>query len=323
MNNPALERLIAQLGLTLERDLPMRSLTTVGIGGPARRLVRVSEAETLVALLQLLAELDEPYLLLGGGSNLLVADEGVPQLVVRVATGALTNEGGTVRVSAGVSLQRLVDFCASQSLAGLERLTGIPGSVGGAIYGNAGAYGQTISDHLVSVSAHDGRQVVQIDRAACRFQYRHSAFKENGFTVLAATLRLESGEAEQLKLRSAEVLRQRLQKYPRGLRCSGSFFKNVLFVEMPPAAQALVPGDKVFYGKVPAGYLLEMVGAKGRQRGEIVVAETNANLFMNRGEGAAADLWQLAREQALLVKDRYGIALEPEVQFVNLPPLGL
>ena len=297
----------------------MRDLTTVRIGGPAPALVIARTQEELTTAIRITREEGIRFLLLGGGSNLLVADEGLDLLVVKNEVSALRREGNTVWVSGGTVLQDLVGFTLRSGLAGLQKLTGIPGTVGGAIYGNAGAYGQTISDHLQEVLCFDGRQIVSYSKPDCRFSYRWSAFKENRCVVLEARLELEPGDAQALVSEAESVLRQRLLKYPAGLKCSGSFFKNVLADQVARESLELIPPDKVIYGKIPAGYLLEQTGAKDRTLGDIWVSTASANLFVNRGNGRAADLLQLAADCASRVKDRYGIQLQPEVQIINLP----
>lgn len=308
-------------GEALAAGLPMKQFTTTGIGGPARHLVRAGSQAELVRYVGLAREEGLPYLLLGGGSNLLVADEGIDWLVIKIENRGIERKGDVLTVEAGTVLQDLVDYTIASGFDGLHRMTGIPGTVGGAVYGNAGAYGQTISDHLEEVIAFDGTRIVTIPKADCGFRYRHSGFKVNRFAILAARFRLPKGDPKTLATDSQAILTQRLQKYPVGLRCPGSFFMNVPVDRIAAESLARIPAEKVLFGKVPAGYLLEQVGAKGQRLGDIEIARSNANLFMNVGEGRAADFWQLAAAQASKVKRQFGIVLTPEVQLINLPPL--
>jgi UDP-N-acetylmuramate dehydrogenase len=315
-------RTIDQLfGEALERDQPMSRFTTTGIGGPARHLVRARTQGDLARYVGLAREAELPYLLLGGGSNLLVSDHGIDSLVIRAENTGIDRKGDVLTVQAGTALQELVDYTVSHGLDGMHRMTGIPGTVGGAVYGNAGAYGQTISDHLEEAIVFDGRAVVSLAKAQCGFGYRHSAFKANRFVVLAARFRLPAGDPRTLAADSNSILSQRLLKYPVGLRCPGSFFMNVPVDRISSESLTRIPTEKVLFGKVPAGYLLEQVGAKGQRLGDIEIARSNANLFMNVGEGRAADFWHLAAAQAAKVNERFAITLIPEVQLINLPPI--
>lgn len=318
-----MRRLEQAFGSRLKKGLALRDFTTLGIGGPARAMVVAHTREELIDAVRMAREEGTPLLLLGGGSNLLVADAGVDSLVIKNEVAGIERTGEDVVVQSGSLLQDLVDFSVANGLAGLQRMTGIPGTVGGAVFGNAGAYGQTISDHLEEVVCFDGRRLVSFAKDECQFAYRHSAFKTNGCVVLAARLRLPKEDAEALAADARAVLTQRLAKYPPGLRCPGSFFKNVLAETLPAASLELIPPERVIHGKVPAGFLLETVGAKGQRLGDIEVAAASANLFVNRGNGTAADVVALAARLAGKVKEKYGIELVPEVQLVNLPPLRL
>lgn len=297
----------------------MRNLTTSAIGGPASGMVIARTNDELVDAIRTARELGVEYLVVGGGSNLLVADEGIGHLIVKNEVVDIRREGNVLVVSGGTVLQDLVDYAIQQGLVGMQKLNGIPGTVGGAVYGNAGAYGQTISDWLVDVLYFDGENVLALPKSDCHFTYRSSIFKEKRLTVLESRFHLEAADPQALSAEAEGVLRQRLVKYPPGLRCSGSFFKNVIAADVAPESLALIPADKVLYGKIPSGYLLEQVGAKGRSLGDIWVSTASANLFVNLGEGKASDLLQLASELALKVYEHYGIALEPEVQIVGLP----
>lgn len=305
----------------LRFGVPLKDYTTLAIGGPAAAFFPVRSSEELTEAIACAREDNVRFLLIGGGSNLLVADEGTDCLVIRNEIEGIALNGDVLTVKSGTELQRLVDFTIEHGLAGMQRMTGIPGSVGGAVYGNAGAYGQTISDHLIEVDCFDGERIVTVSKEQCRFAYRYSAFKETRYPIVEARFRLPAGEPVLLAAEAKSVLAQRLVKYPVGLRCPGSFFMNVLASDLHPDTLALIPPDKFIYGKVPAGYLLEQVGAKGERRGDIEVAQASANLFVNRGQGTARDLHALAAELAGRVKARYGIVLRPEAQFVNLPPL--
>jgi len=304
------------------KNFPLSKITTLGIGGPAKEFIIARTEGELKEALSYAKEKNLKTFLIGGGSNLLVSDVGVDFLVIKNEIAGMKLEGEKVKVFSGTGLQELVDFTIEHNLSGLENLTGIPGSVGGAIFGNAGAYGQTISDHLESVSIlNEEGESKDLSKDECGFNYRDSMFKKNGLIILEVTFSLDKGDREQLQNGAKEILSQRLIKYPAGIKCPGSFFKNIIAETLPKEIIEKLPPEKVPYGKVNAGYLLEEVGAKGKRLGDIEIADYHANLFVNIGNGTAKDFYDLAKQQKQKVEEKFGITLEPEVQLVNLPPI--
>ena len=302
---------------------PMSSLTTLQIGGPARFFTSVRSENELIESIQYSKQYQLPFLIIGGGSNLLVSDSGVNCLVIKNEIEGITKAVRTLKVKSGTPLQHLVDFSIANNLSGLQKLTGIPGTVGGAVFGNAGAYGQTISDYLREVTAIDPQsnetKILQQDE--CEFDYRDSIFKKNGYIILEIIFKLEVGKRKEQRLEADEILEKRLVKYPKGTKCPGSFFKNLIAERLPKEILRKIPKEKIVYGKLPAGSLLEMVEAKGESLGNIEIANYHANLFINKGDGKASDFYNLAKKYAQKVKDKFGISLEPEVQLINLSPL--
>ena len=296
----------------------MSKITTLGIGGEAKDFKAVQTPQELIDLLK-----NNPdFLIIGGGSNLLVSDEGVDCLVIKnEITGISRLHPKGVIVKSGTSLQELVDYTINHGLTGLQKLAGIPGTVGGAVYGNAGAYGQTISDYLLNIIVFNGNKIITLSKKECGFNYRDSNFKRNKYTILEASFQLESGNPEILRQEAREIITKRLVKYPAGIKCPGSFFKNLVAAEIPAEILRNIPQDKIVYGKLPAGALLEQVGAKRQSLDGIEIASYHANLFINQGNGTAQAFYILAKEYALKVKEKFGITLEPEVQLINLPPL--
>jgi UDP-N-acetylmuramate dehydrogenase len=257
-------------------------------------------------------------MVIGGGTNLIVSDQGFRGIVLRYRGDGLMAANSRVIAHAGAVLQDLVDFTVERGLKGLETLTGIPGSVGAAIYGNAGAYGHSISERVVSVRFYDGSAVRVFDNEACRFQYRESIFKRHKDWIIFSTeLLLERADAALLRKTSGDILQVRNEKFPVTMKCAGSIFKNLLLKDLPAAVAAEVPDSAVREGKVPAAWFLEQVGAKGTERGQIRVATYHANLIYNAGDGTAADLCALIQDLKARVRARFGIELEEEVQYVG------
>ena len=304
------------------KNFPLNKITTLKIGGPAKEFVIIKTEGELKEALSFAKENNLQIFLIGGGSNLLVSDEGVDFLVIKNETQGIKLDGEKVIVKSGTPLQELVDFTTRHNLSGLQKMTGIPGSVGGAIFGNAGAYGQTISDHLESVrTINEQNESKEISKDECGFNYRDSRFKKEKSIIIEATFSLDKGNREELEKEAKDILSQRLIKYPTGIKCPGSFFKNIIAETLPKEIIEKLPTEKVPYGKVNSGYLLEEVGAKGAHLGDIEIATYHANLFVNIGNGTAKDFYNLAKEYKEKVKNKFGISLEPEVQLVNLPPI--
>lgn len=322
-----LQKLRNQFGDKIKEDKKFSTLTTLKIGGDIKAFIEVNSQDELVEVLKFASKEQMPFLIIGGGSNLLVSDEGVDFLVIKnsvtgIDSGQSQNDRVKLIVQAGTVLQDLVDYTIEQGLEGLHKMTGVPGTVGGAIYGNAGAYGQTISEHITSVKFFDGENIKDSFKEECRFDYRSSIFKQNkDFVILEAEFTLEKNDPKKLEEESKDILAQRIKKYPPGIKCPGSFFKNIVASTLTPSQLAAIPKEKIVYGKVPAGTLLEDIGAKGARLGSIEIADYHANLFINKGGGKAIDFFELAGSLQKKVREKFGVELEPEVQLINLPSL--
>jgi UDP-N-acetylmuramate dehydrogenase len=255
---------------------------------------------------------------IGGGTNLIVSDEGFRGVCLKLTSDRISADGLTVEAESGAVLQNLVDFTVDRGLAGLQTMTGIPGSVGAAVYGNAGAYGHSIQERVRRVRFLDGEAVREFVNAECRFHYRESIFKRNKqWIIISTTLEMEAGNAAGLRKTADDILAVRNRKYPPTMRCAGSIFKNFLLAELPPAVAAEIPTKVVIEGKVPSAWFLEQVGAKGMKRGGIEVADYHANLIYNAGGGTARDLVAIVNELKDRIRRRWDIALEEEVQYVG------
>src|SRR5208337_423283 len=238
--------------------------------------------------------------------------------VLRFHGAALARDGERVQAQAGATLQSVVDFAIGHGLEGVERMTGIPGFTGGAIYGNAGAYGQSIADTLESVRVFDGERVRRLEGAECAFRYRDSVFKrQKEWLILEAVFGLRNGDAEALKASADEILATRNRKYPPDMRCAGSIFKNLILDELPETLRSQVPESVAKKGKAPAAWFLDQAGGRGLHRGGIHVAGYHANLIYNDGTGSARELRRLIGELKRRVEARFGLRLEEEVQFLG------
>ncbi len=313
-------RLAAIPELTVLRGAPLSRYTRFAIGGPADIYAETASAEAFIAALGIARASGLDYVVIGGGTNLIVSDDGFRGIVLRFTAERILAAGDRVNADGGAVLQDLVDFTVDRGLKGLETLAGIPGSVGAAIYGNAGAYGHSISECVRAVRFYDGRDVRVFDNEACEFQYRESVFKRHkNWIVFSAELVMETADAAALRKISTDIVTVRNEKFPVTMKCAGSIFKNLLLADLPEPVARQVPERVVREGKVPAAYFLEEVNAKGMVRGDIHVATYHANLVYNAGAGTAADLRALIAELKSRVQRKFGLTLEEEVQYVGFP----
>ena len=306
--NPALrspltrQQMVAAFGSTLQFDRELASLTTFGTGGPARYFLQaLSETELADAVVNATRH-GIPFFLLGGGSNVLVSDSGFDGLIIKVAIGGMSRiDGDTIECGAGERLTDLVSFATDQFLSGLEFAAGIPGSVGGAVCGNAGAYGSEIGSIISRVVLCDSKgEIKTVDSSYCQFSYRHSCMKETGETVLRVQLELKSGSREAIDSKVQEILAERRGKHPINQPSAGSFFKNI-------------PDQSEEHGKLPAGRLLEKIGAKGMTVGGAKVFEKHANIIINAGGATSKNISDLADIIKEKVSKQFGIKLEEEI----------
>jgi UDP-N-acetylmuramate dehydrogenase len=304
--------------LTVSADVPLARHTRFGVGGPADLYAETGAETAFLDALRAAEAAGIPVMVIGGGTNLIVSDGGYRGLVLRYRGDSLGAERNRVTAGAGAELQRLVDFTVDRGLQGLETLAGIPGWTGAAVYGNAGAYGHSISERVARVRFFDGAEVREFTHAECRFVYRESVFKRHKeWIIFSVELELAPGDRAELRRTADGIVKTRNEKFPATMQCAGSVFKNLLWRELPPATAAEVPAEAVRDGKVPAAWFLEQVGAKGLERGGIRVADYHANLIYNAGGGTAAELCALIGDLKTRVRARFGFELEEEVQYVG------
>jgi UDP-N-acetylmuramate dehydrogenase len=313
-----IQRLTAIPNLQILTNVPLSRYTRFGIGGPADILSETASVEAFLAGLRVAKTSGLNYVIVGAGTNLIVSDAGFRGIVMRFTSVKVAAAGNRVTADAGAELQSLVDFAIEHGLKGLETLTHIPGSVGAAIYGNAGAYGHSISERIIEVRFIDDESVRIFEKDQCEFRYRESVFKRRkGWIILSAELALEPGNPEELRRIAAEIQAIRDRKFPPTMKCAGSIFKNLVVAELVAKVAEKVPVHVIRDGKAPAAWFLEQAGAKGTTRGDIHVADYHANLIYNAGHGTAADLCALIAELKARVRERFGLELEEEVQYVG------
>ncbi|MDQ2712675.1 MAG: UDP-N-acetylmuramate dehydrogenase [Acidobacteriota bacterium] len=292
--------------------------TRFAIGGPAGLFFDTANEQAFITALQIVAETGAPHIVIGGGTNLVVSDAGFDGVVLRYVGALIDRENLVLTIGSGAVLQDVVDHSIDSGLKGLETMTGIPGYLGGAVYGNAGAYGHSIQEIIERVRIFDRFRVVEMSNEECQFRYRESIFKRHkDWIILSAALKFSRHEAGELSKTAAEIRSIRDAKYPPTMKCAGSIFKNLLMMDLPASVASAIPPKLIREGKVPSAWFLEQAGVKGIRRGDIQVAGYHANLVYNDGAGTAADLVAVIQELKDRVQDRFGFKLEEEVQYVG------
>lgn len=293
----------------IKKQVPLGPFTTFHIGGNAELFVQVDTEEEFIVAVEAAHREKMPFFLLGGGSNLVISDQGVPGLVMRNQARdrvQIDAKRGLVTLSSGMPLAEVVDIALRNGLSGMEPFTGIPGTFGGAIYGNAGAYGQCVADILVGadILTQDGR-ICRVNNSFFEFAYRTSALKKVPFYVVNATLKLAPGVTEDIKTKMKEIMVQRNTKHPpMKIGSAGSYFKN-----LDP-----LPGDT---RRRAAGEILEKAGAKSMMVGGASVYEKHANFIVNYGKATAEDVKQLAHLMKTKVLEMFGVELHEEVIYLG------
>lgn len=286
--------------LTVERDVPMSRHTSFRIGGPARRMAYPESREQLVILLGLAQECGVEPLLLGRGSNLLVSDRGLDTLVIKTAermTALRQVDEVTLEADAGIQLSRLAVFAQQAGLTGLEFAHGIPGSLGGAVCMNAGAYGGEMRQVITEVTALYPEGVKRIGVEEADFAYRHSRFLEDGGIVLGARLRLQAGDPAAIREKMNELMARRKASQPLDWPSAGSTFKR----------------PEGYF----AGTLIDQTGLKGLTVGGAQVSEKHAGFVINIGGATCDDVRELIRQVQQRVYEAHGVRLEPEVRLIG------
>ncbi len=291
--------------LLLLRGAPIAPYTTFGIGGPADVLAEVYTERALQQVVREAVASKTRWLLIGGGSNLLVGDAGYRGLVIVNKIDHVGVNGTRIVAGAGTDLGEAVEAARQHSLSGLEFAIDIPGTVGGAIRGNAGAFGRAVGDIVSRVRILEGTQLVDKKPGELGFAYRHSRLKECGDIVVEAEFALTPGDRAEMDRIMGQHAAQRARRKEKGLHTAGCFFKNPI----------LSDGQKI-----AAGQLLEAAGAKEIHDGGAGVHAYHANYIVNNGGATAEEILRVAREMKRRVQESAGITLEEEVMVVMDPP---
>lgn len=301
---------------SLQENVPLAPFTTFRLGGPARFLIVAHDIETITQAATAARAERMPLLILGSGSNVLVAEAGFPGLVIIVATNGLVIAPPHVTVDAGVKLSVLLVRAARAGLGGLTCLAGVPGTVGGAIVGNAGSRTEAIGDRVtrVEVLAPDAT-VMSVLGPDCGFSYRTSRFKTSNEIILRAELVLAPGDAVEIAREQQALIRQKNAKQPTAAQSAGCMFKNIPVpdpTELPEALQLAVVD-----GQLPAWRLIAAAGLQGERVGGVRISDRHANFMMNDGTATVDQVMILLSRVKQRVRDQFGIQLHEEVRLIG------
>ena len=289
-------------GVTVQQAVSMERYTTLRVGGPADYLAEPETEAQFCALLQFAKEQGVPVLVMGNGSNLLVRDGGIRGLMIRLGRGFSTIQPipGGLYAQAGALLSTLARQAQDLNLTGLEFAQGIPGTVGGGAYMNAGAYGGELGKVISTVRVWDGQSIRDVSAEAMDFSYRHSSAMDQGWIILGAAFRLEAGDPEAISAAMRDFAARRKEKQPLEYPSAGSFFKR-------PAGNF-------------AGALIENAGLKGLTVGGAQVSRKHAGFLINVGGATARDFLQLMHLSQRVVYEKFQVRLEPEVRIIGSDP---
>lgn len=303
-----------------QEKIKLASYTTFKIGGQADYFCEIDNLDYLVLAVKEAKEKNLPIFILGGGSNLLISDFGFRGLVIKINFNFINLlEDGVIEAGAGTLLTKLMFESIKNSLTGLEWAIGIPGTVGGAIVDNSGAYGKDMSCSILEVVVLNLNtlRVETLKKEECQFQYRESIFKNNSNKIIVSVkIKLENGETEKSNVIIRQYLDQRKTKIPP-YPSAGSVFKNLEIDEKTKHLLDIIPKEKIKGTKIPVGYLIEECGLRGKKIGEAQISDQHANFIVNINQATSSDVMELIKLCKDKVKDKFRVNLEEEIVFVG------
>lgn len=300
---------------------PLAKHTTFKIGGPADFFVILEKSEKLPELLQFVTGSGVPYFILGGGSNMLARDSGFQGVVIAIRDKSFVIDDTLVVASAGMNTVSLAHETVKAGLTGFEWGIGVPGTIGGALRGNAGAMGGDMSQTVEEVEAWIDGEITKLSNEECGFVYRESRFKREGGVVLRVSLRLKKSETKDGMKQALQNLQYRNKTQPQGYASTGCIFTNADIKNKELLLKHFDENDEKIQqflrvGKISAGWLIETAGLKGRQVGQAKVSDVHGNFIVNLGGATATDVLTLIDEIKGTVYDKFGIELIEEIQIV-------
>ncbi|OHA13101.1 MAG: UDP-N-acetylenolpyruvoylglucosamine reductase [Candidatus Tagabacteria bacterium RIFCSPLOWO2_01_FULL_39_11] len=313
------------MNLNIQENVILAPFTTFKIGGPARFFSVSSSEDELIGLIKWAKEKKLPVFALGGGSNILVSDKGFDGLVIKIQNPKYEIKNLNIFTEAGVPFAKLIFESAKSELTGLEWGAGIPGTIGGATNGNAGAFGEDISASIEKARVFDVKDfsVKEFNNKMCGFQYRDSVFKKNpDLIILSLVLKLQKGNAGEINESIKDALKQRNESHGAGVKSAGCVFKNIPWGRKDIDKDYLTGAlpDLKKYGHFPrfsAGFIIDSLGLRGKKLGDAMVLEKHANFIVNLEKAKAEHIIMLIGLIKERVDHKYGIKLEEEIQLVG------
>lgn len=309
------------MSLKIEQDVQLKEFSNFKVGGPADFFVRAADIDDLKEALIFARERNLVVFILAAGTNLVISDEGFRGLVIQIAIDSWRFDGETLISGASTMMSQLVEASIENGLAGLEWAGGLPGTFGGAIFGNAGCFGAEIKDIIGSVTSVEiasGRKIVRSNKE-CRFIYRGSIFKKVEEVIVEASVRLKPGDKTKLRQIADGHISYRQARHPIEYPNAGSVFKNVAVEKIPLKIRSqfrdFIKTDP--FPVVPAGKIIDDAGLKGYRLGDAQVSKKHCNYFINLGNAKAADIVALIRYTQKTVRNKFGIELELEQRLVG------
>jgi len=293
---------VINMEIKVKRNVSLKEFCTYKTGGPAKYLAEAGSFQEMFHLREFAKIQDIPYMILGNGSNVLFADEGYPGLIILNKMTKMHVQGELITAESGVNLSKMVLVAAQNNLGGISGLANIPGTVGGAVYGNAGVPDIHIGDVMTHaiILPENGDKPILVSPEYFEFGYRESKIKKNKDILLSATFKLTYEPTVKIRAEINQYMKERAAKQPYGNSC-GSFFKNP--------------------GQFPtAGWLIEQAGCKGMKVGDAIVSPKHANFIINNGNAKSSDIISLTVKIYQIVKKKFNVELEPEVRIVPNSP---
>jgi len=312
----------------LLKNISLADHTTYKIGGPAKYFAEVKDEKDIINILSEYnncSPINKKIFILGGGANTLFSDEGYDGLVLKISISDIAIIGDNIiRVSAGASLKDILSFAVEHNFAGTEWAAGIPGSLGGAIRGNAGAFGREIKDSVISVRSIDIQnceKIIERQNNEIMFGYRTSVFKSEAKDeiILSAEIRLLLGSAKDIRAQIQKNMDYRHERQPLEWPSAGSTFKNVNAAnatkEQLQEWSAIIKTDPV--PVIPVAFLISQAGLKGKTIGGAMISEKHSNFFINTGSAKASDVRELISFTKKIIQEKFNLEIEEEIQIVN------
>jgi len=310
-------RKMKKLLLKIKENVALKNYTTFKIGGNAKYFFEVKDKNELILATKMAKENSLPFFILGGGSNVLISDKGYDGLVIKMQNTDYKILDTEIYVEAGVRLGKIVNLSNEAALSGLEWMAGIPGTIGGAIRGNAGAFEGETKDIIKEVEFFDVKdgKIKIFKNKDCEFGYRNSIFKKNqNLIILSAVIQLKKGNKDDIKEKAKKYITYRIERHPNN-PSAGSLFKNYTGSKLLKKYPETEKFNKM--GFIPAGWLIEKVGLKGFKIGGAQISEKHCNFIINTDNGKAKDVIDLINLVKEKVKNEFGIIIEEEIQYLK------